>query len=260
MTTVNPFAAIGAARSNYCRFDGARLIREPDQEPPTAMTAFVHDSVLALTLNPQFTCAGAKAATRQRSYRFGLYEELGARESVAALAHDLFMFVTEAPDIEGDFTTMIASFEQPAAAGEEAFERKLWRTLQQLHDLDAAHHRWAPDVSSDPADPGFSFSFANTAFFIVGLHASSSRATRRLAWPTLVFNLHSQFEALKHEGRYDRFRHVIRDAERRLQGNVNPMLADYGERSEAVQYSGRHVSSGWRCPFAARLPKPPKAT
>ena len=248
LTNPNPFAAAG---SNYCRHDGKRLVRGPDGTPPTPMTAFVHDNVLALALNPQFTCIGAKSAMRQGSYRFGLYPELGADDSAAALAHDLYSFVGETPVIQGDFTTLIASFESPVITDEYMFEQLLWRTLQKLHDLDRPHHGWASEVSADPADPAFSFSFAGTAFFIVGLHAASSRATRRLAWPTLVFNLHRQFEELKRSGRYDRFRLVIREAERRLQGNTNPMLADFGERSEAAQYSGRAVEPAWQCPFVS---------
>ena len=248
--TANPFPATHA--SNYCRHDGARLVRVGVDVEPTMLTVFVHDSVLALTLNPQFTCAGAKSAVRQRSHRFGLYPALGDAASAAALAHDLYLFVGEAPTIAGDFTTMIASFEGPAIGDEATFERLLWSTLQHLHDLDVAHHAWAAGVSADAAAPDFSFSFAETPFFVVGLHAASSRVTRRFAWPTLVFNPHRQFEALKQQGRFERFRQVIRDAEQRLQGDVNPMSFDFGERSEAAQYSGRQVDGAWRCPFAAR--------
>jgi uncharacterized protein len=247
----NPYPV--GAEGNYCRYDGKRLFRLNDGGSVPPMTAFVHDNVMALALNEQFTCLGAKSAMRQRSYRFGLYRELGSPESTAALAHDLYAFVGEVPEIDGDFATMIASFESPGALEEESFERLLWATLQQLHDLDVDHDEWAPDVSQDPDDPAFSFSFAGTAFFIVGLHAASSRATRRLAWPTLVFNLHRQFDALKASGRYTRFRQVIRDSERRLQGNINPMASDFGDRSEAAQYSGREVDAQWRCPFAPRL-------
>ena len=248
---VTPQAAVAApVGSNYCAHDGTRLVRLPGGEPPSALTTFVHDSVVALALNPLFTCAGAKAAMRQRTYRFGLYPDLGDPASSAVLAHDLAAFVAEAPAIGGDFTTFLASFERPALSDEAAFEERLWTTLQQLHEVDAPHHAWAPDVSADPTDPAFSFSFAETPFFIVGLHPASSRATRRFAWPTLVFNPHRQFDALKASGRYERFRGVIRDAERRLQGDINPMAADFGERSEAAQYSGRKVDEGWRCPFA----------
>lgn len=252
VTTANPFAGDAGAVSNYCAYTGSKLVRWPGGDAPTPLTTFVHDSVLALTLNPQFTCAGAKSAMRQRSYRFGLYAALGDPASAAAVAHDLYTFVGEAPSIDGEFTTFIASFEGPAVADERAFEARLWETLQHLHDLDSAHFPWAPDVSGDPSDPAFSFSFAETPFFIVGLHPVSSRATRRLAWPTVVFNPHRQFDALKADGRYGRFRQVIREAEQRLQGDVNPMSADFGERSEAAQYSGRRVDTSWTCPFARR--------
>jgi FPC/CPF motif-containing protein YcgG len=87
--------------------------------------------------------------------------------------------------------------------------------------------------------------------FVVGLHAASSRATRRFAWPTLVFNPHEQFERLRSSGQFDRFQSVIRSADRALDGTTNPMLANFGERSEAAQYSGRQVDEVWRCPFHA---------
>jgi FPC/CPF motif-containing protein YcgG len=121
--------------------------------------------------------------------------------------------------------------------------------LQQLHDLDAPHHSWDPAVNADPDDAEFAFSFAGTAFFVIGLHAGSSRAARRFAWPTLVFNPHRQFEQLRHDGRYSRFQEVIRRAETGLQGTVNPMLGEHGSLSQAAQYSGRRVEDGWRCPF-----------
>ena len=36
-----------------------------------------------------------------------------------------------------------------------------------------------------------------------------------------------------------------------LQGSINPMLSDFGEATEARQYSGRAVEDDWRAPFAA---------
>jgi FPC/CPF motif-containing protein YcgG len=250
IVTLNPFAGSAALRySNYCLHDGTQLVHPHREEKPSVLTEFVHDSVLALALNPHFTCVGAKSALRQRAYRFGLYPELGSPSSTAGLARDLFTFTQEAPEMDADFTTFIASFEGPAVPDERSFETLLWETLQELHHVDVPHHGWDASVSADASDPQFAFSFAQTAFFIVGLHAASSRATRRFAWPTLVFNPHRQFEELKANGRYERFQQVIRSAERTLQGDVNPMLADFGHRSEAAQYSGRKVGNDWRCPF-----------
>jgi FPC/CPF motif-containing protein YcgG len=251
--STNPFADTAALlHSNYCRHDGTRLVHAATGEPATPLSSLVHDGVLALALNPQFSCLGARSALRRGAYRFGFYPALGCPRSAAGLARDLFTFVQEAPAFDGELSTYIASFEGPVVADEPSFEALLWSTLQQLHDVDAPHHAWDRAASADPADPHFSFSFAGTAFFIVGLHAASSRAARRFAWPTLAFNPHRQFEMLKAQGQYSRFQTVIRSAERSLQGDVNPMLSEFGARSEAAQYSGRKVGEDWRCPFHAR--------
>jgi FPC/CPF motif-containing protein YcgG len=253
VTTVNPFATPDGLRcSNYCEPRERRLVHPHVDTAPSALTTYVHAEVLAHIRNPLFTCLGAKAAMGQESYRFGLYPVLGASASTAGLAHDLFTFVQDAPDMDERFSTYIASFEGPALADERAFERLLWDTLQGLHDGDVRHHAWDQTVSDDVDDPRFSFSFAGTAFFVVGLHAASSRVARRTAWPTLVFNPHRQFQFLKADGRYQRLRDLIRTAERKLQGAINPMLRDFGERSEAAQYSGRMVGEKWRCPFHKR--------
>lgn len=248
--TANPFdnpAAI--AHSNYCLFDGRRLVHADETAAASELTSFVHDGVRALIMNEHFTCVGAKAAIRQGAYRFGLYPELGAAASTAGLAHDLFAFASESPELDAEFTTFIASFGAPTATDEATFEALLWQTLQQLHELDVDHHAWNDRVSDDVADPRFAFSFAHSAFFIVGLHAGSSRAARRFAWPTLVFNPHEQFDRLRETGHFTRFQQVIRGAERALQGDINPMVADFGDRSEAPQYSGRQVDETWKCPF-----------
>jgi FPC/CPF motif-containing protein YcgG len=50
-------------------------------------------------------------------------------------------------------------------------------------------------------------------------------------------------------GVYHKVRNKIRERDIALQGNINPVLEDFGERSEARQYSGRQVESNWKCPF-----------
>jgi uncharacterized protein len=249
MSAANSLASVARQHSNYCAYDGTRLVHPYDDRPPSVLTAFVHDNVRALVLNQHFTCVGAKAALRHHAYRFGFYGAMGTAAAAAGLGHDLSTFVRELVDLPGDFTTFVASFDGPSVVDEASFERLLWSTLQQLHDHDAEHHDWDRTVSADPQDPRFSFSVAGTAFFIVGMHAAASRATRRFAWPTLVFNPHRQFDDLKAQGRYERFQHVIRAAERTLQGDINPMLAEFGSQSEAAQYSGRRVGQEWKCPF-----------
>jgi FPC/CPF motif-containing protein YcgG len=146
----------------------------------------------------------------------------------------------------------VAVFTGRPPASERAFERLLWIQLQQLHERDLAPD-WDPAVSSDPADPDFSFSFEGTALFVIGLHPGSSRLARRFAWPALVFNPHAQFERLRRDGVFELLRDRIRERDLALQGTLNPNLADFGERSEARQYSGRDTTdTAWQCPFHQR--------
>jgi FPC/CPF motif-containing protein YcgG len=235
---------------NYCRVEDGRLWRPFHADSPSALTAFVHDSFKALALNDHFSCVGARSVVRQNAYRFGLYGHIGDPSSTASLAVDLRRFNADTLLQAHRLTAFVASFVQPAATSEGEFERLLWTTLQQLSDLD--DRPWTPTRADDPENPKFGFSFAGTGFFVVGLHAGSSRMARRFPFPTLVFNPHAQFDRLRQDGHYTRFRDVVRARDVELQGTLNPMLRDFGEASEARQYSGRAVSPEWRCPFAHR--------
>ncbi len=251
----NPFnSELARANSSYAAFENKKLVRvlDPDQRP-SAIMQLIHDLFRGLVLSASFSCVGAKAAIHRGAYRIGVYGRMNTPGATAGLARDLFAFVQEQSQIDPCFATFIASFIEPYPADEADFERLLWQQLQSLHDLDAPLHPWDPAVSSDPESSEFSFSFAGHAFFIVGLSPVSSRWTRRFAWPTLVFNAHSQFEQLRERGKYSSIREAIRAREYALQGGFNSLLSDFGERSEARQYSGRPVEEGWRCPFHARL-------
>lgn len=173
---------------------------------------------------------------------------LGSEEAAAGLARDLFTFIHDRDRIDARFATYLAIFLKPRQLTEAAFEGLLWQQLAYLHQEDRRHHEWSPEVSHQTEDNDFGFSFAETAFFIVGMHANSSRLARQFSFPMLVFNLHQQFEALREEGDFERMKEVIRERDVDVQGSVNPMLSDFGRHSEAVQYSGREVASDWHCP------------
>ena len=242
--------------SAYTTFDGKRLTHPFDPDLPVPpVQEFVHDSFRALVQNPRFACAAAKGAFHRGSYRMGMYADLASPPATQGLAHDLALFLRDQDAMEADgehFSTFVASFEGPNIGDEETFERLLWDQLQALHDLAGDGHAWDATVSPNPEDHNFAFSFGGRAFYIIGLHPAASRWNRRFAWPTLVFNAHKQFDVLKADGRYTPLQTAIRSRETALQGNANPMLANFGERSEARQYSGRAVGDEWRCPFHAQ--------
>jgi FPC/CPF motif-containing protein YcgG len=134
---------------------------------------------------------------------------------------------------------------------ESQFENLLWQQLRALHEADSKYFDWDAQVSSNPSDPHFSFSFGGRAFYVIGLHANSSREARRFKWPALVFNPHEQFQRLRADGKWKRMQETIRERDLALQGSINPMLSDFGETSEARQYSGRAVANDWKAPFPA---------
>jgi hypothetical protein len=208
-------------------------------------------------LRPEFPCLGAKAALNSQSYTIGVYDELGSANATVELAKALYNFIRSALPAEpgldagptSEYATFVAIFEGPRRIGELEFERLFWKQLRALHRHDSARFDWDPHVSSDPTDPHFSFSFGGEALYVIGMHAGSSRAARRFPWPALVFNSHEQFERLRADGKWKRMQETIRSRDLELQGSINPMLSDFGEQSEARQYSGRAVEENWRAPF-----------
>jgi FPC/CPF motif-containing protein YcgG len=202
-------------------------------------------------LRPEFPCLGAKAAFNSGAYTLRVYGELGSCIATNELSANLYDFTQSEVREASDYATFVAIFERPRETDEVQFETLLWQQLRALHQHDALHFTWDPNVRSDPADPHFSFSFGGQALYVIGLHANSSREARRFPWPALVFNPHEQFERLRAGGKWQRMQETIRMRDVELQGSSNPMLSDFGEQSEARQYSGRAVEENWRPPFKA---------
>ncbi len=202
--------------------------------------------------DPMYPCVGAKAALNSNQYRVGIYGAMGAEETTLQLGADLKRYITEVKDADSDYLSMIAVFEEEVDS-EIDFENKLWLQLQKLHDSEKHDYQWDQGVSHNPEDNDFSFSFFETAFFIVGLHPYASREARKFKYPALAFNLHRQFEKLRENDQYENMKEVIRKRDKAYDGSTNPMLKDFGDGSEAPQYSGRKVEKNWKCPFHAGL-------
>ncbi len=192
-------------------------------------------------------CIMANTVFSMDDYQLHIYDKLGSRNTAESLLADLKSYLGEYDFGDNKFKSFIAVFPEMEVVGEIEFENLLWRQLQFLHDLDG--DPWDPRVSSDAEDSNFSFSIGGRAFYVVGMHPKSSRMARQAPYPTLVFNLHWQFEKLREMGVYHKVRDKIRERDKTLQGDINPVLADFGDSSEARQYSGRNVGEAWKCPF-----------
>jgi FPC/CPF motif-containing protein YcgG len=217
-------------------------------DPATATESQLVEAMFEMIGHPDYPCLGARSVFRRDRATIRVYAELAGDETAVVLLRDLRTFA-EQVDLDRGFASFIAVFRGPEIADEKGFEQLLWAQLRALHAED--EEPWSPGVSADPGDQHFAFSAAGTAYFVVGLHPKASRDARRAAVPTLVFNLHEQFEELRASGRYHRMRDLIRERDEQLQGSVNPMVSDHGTVSEARQYSGREVGPAWEAPFEA---------
>lgn len=213
-----------------------------DQRLKDAFEHFVRDAA--------FPCVGAKSALSRGTLKTVACWSIVSAWDDVHIHRELLAWARDYRKNPGLFRSIAFIFAGPEDLSEHDFEEALWQRVQSLADKDAWLAQPYDDrVSLDPEDPHFSLSFGGEAFFVVGLHPNASRPARRFAQPTLVFNLHDQFEQLRAEGRYERIRETIIDRDVDLAGSINPMLARHGEVSEAAQYSGRAVEDGWRCPF-----------
>jgi FPC/CPF motif-containing protein YcgG len=211
-------------------------------------------SKLALELQefvavPDFPCVGAKAAMRRHQLEILVAPDIRHGGSDKLITRRLQDFAIRQDSDGKMFVSQAVIFQNDAYLSEIEFETHLWQRLTALHAIDRQHYQWDPNVDSDPESPHFSLSIGGKGFFVVGLHPNASRAARRFQYPTLVFNLHAQFEKLRQEGRYETIRNKTMKRDIALQGSANPMLARHGEASAAKQFSGRAVSNDWKCPF-----------
>lgn len=204
----------------------------------------------SMILQPDFPCVGAKSALARDNLKVIAGHRLDSSWDDLEIHRELLGWAKEYRGSSDGLRSLAVIFDGPLDLSETEFEKLLWARIQSLADKDAwLGQPYDKRVSADPGDPHFSLSFGGEAFFVIGLHPNASRPARRFSRPMLVFNLHDQFERLREQGSYDKMRETILARDEKLAGDINPMLAKYGESSEARQYSGRKVDDDWQCPF-----------
>lgn len=203
--------------------------------------------------DPSFPCVGAKSALARGTLKTLVCHRLASGWDDVRIHRELMEWAEGFRADPSGLRSLAVVFSGTDGLDEATFETLMWERIQSFADKDHwLGQRYDHRVSADPSDPHFSLSFGGEAFFVVGLHPNASRPARRFPRPTMVFNLHAQFEQLRDEGKYERMRDRILDRDVALAGSINPMLARHGEASEARQYSGRAVGDGWSCPFRDR--------
>lgn len=199
--------------------------------------------------NKNFPCIGAKASLAKNQAQCMVAGNMACPASDAAMIDFLYQFTDNYRNTGDLFHSAAIIFTGPQNITEAIFETLLWQRLQALTDLDAARFGYDKRVSANPASAEFSFSLKEEAYFILGLHPASSRASRQFKCPALIFNPHAQFEQMKTTNKYEMIKQAVRKRDLQFSGSVNPMLSDHGKSPEILQYSGKNYGSSFTCPL-----------
>jgi FPC/CPF motif-containing protein YcgG len=210
------------------------------------------EELFRLIADSGYPCIGAKAAIAKQQLKCFVASDIRCPNDDPAIVSFLYEFVDRFKEVQSSLCSAAVIFEGPQELSEENFDSYLWNRLQALADIDAMNFPYDARVSSDAAASDFGFSIKSEALYVVGLHPASSRKARHFTYPAIIFNPHQQFEWLRSLGKYDTMKRAVRRRDLDYAGSVNPMLADFGVSSEAIQYSGKQYGDNWQCPFVSK--------
>ncbi len=214
------------------------------------VTDAVHHEIRSLIMQPSYPCIAATQSVVRQDYMVGIYNQFGEGKNWEKLRADLIQFLHRLSVTKSRYLSFWAVFDDPETALTEGqFEEKFWNELSLISSLEERDQDWGHLHTANPDDPMFCLSINREKLFVVGLHNSSSRESRRFSKPAMVFNAFSQFEKFQLDGTYNKMVETNRNRDVKFQGNANPMAVAHGEKWESIQFSGKENSSKWKCPF-----------
>ena len=196
-----------------------------------------------------FPCVAAKDALTKDNIQIYIAQHIACPADDENILAFLYDFTDTYRFAEKGFHSAVIIFEEPDNLSEDLFDNFMWQRLNAIKKMDEKNYQHDARVDNNPTSPSFSFSIKEEAYFILALHANNSRPARQFKYPTLVFNPHEQFEAMKTTSRYEKMKAVVRKKDMVLAGSINPMLTNFGEASEVFQYSGKKYDENWKCPL-----------
>lgn len=195
-----------------------------------------------------FPCVAARDALNKDNIEMFVAGHLGCPQYDNKILEFIYNFTKKFRESEKGFHSAVIMFPTTEGLTEQQFEILLFQRLKGLRNIDAKQFNYDSRVSENPLSENYSFSLMEEAFFIIGLHPDSSRPARQFSVPAIVFNPHVQFDNLRRDDHYGKMKAIVRKRDLEYSGSVNPMLTDFGTRSEIFQYSGRS-NEDEKCPF-----------
>lgn len=208
-----------------------------------------------LLLKENYPCIGALRSFHRNEYQVGLYPGTAGPSRSTVVRNDLLYFLERQKETQSSYLSFWAVFDETRSFSENEFEQWLWSQLSSLTSDSLKKTDWPQGADADPESKSFSFCIGGHELFVVGLHCASSRLSRRFPWPTLIFNSFDQFNLLKQKGHFNKMVEINRSLDEKFQGTANPMAVQWGEKWEAIQFSGKENPPTWKCPFHIHMEK-----
>ncbi len=199
----------------------------------------MREEVLNFIQQKSFPCIMAKAVAQSGYLDVHEAKDLESAGSLSLIQNQLYDFIDHFRANQDKFSSFILILNDPNLRKFSHFGIKFYQFLKLLNQKDKLLYPPDPRVAMAVNDNNFSYSIKSEAFFLVALHPESPRWSRRFKYPAIVFNPHVQFEKLREKKLFEKIKKAIRLRDKLLQGSVNPMLNDFGERSEVFQYLGK---------------------
>ena len=187
-------------------------------------------------------CIGARTLAQSgEGFYMAVYPDMKSVTAAVMFIQDLEQYYLHS-DAHADslIRTFAAIFINHPIYSQEQFADEYWDFAQILHDVDCLSNPYDPTVSFDPYSADFELSLAGRAVFTTTLNPQSPRMFRNSSFPVWVMNQTAQFQQLRDEGRFEKWKDKIRkrDALYDPSGESNPILADHGSMSAKDQLAG----------------------
>ena len=190
-------------------------------------------------------CTSGKNIIKKGNYDLEVIDySLFSKTAAKQVCNGLYNFISKY-DFDGlynnnlkkCFFSYIAVFPNQKLFEEEEAAESFHNILYNMHLYDKSQgYSWSKNVSNNPKSKNFSYSIGSKSFFIRFFHQFGHSKPRQSTTPTLVFNFHELFEALRIKGVYDKIRNKYRKWHIETYGKLPGLLSDFENGLEYPQY------------------------
>jgi hypothetical protein len=206
-------------------------------------------------------CVGGQASLSVGALRFAYVDhQLGTMDAALAVLEALDLFRRELPELKPPYRPLVVCFKGPRSLNAEEGHELTWATLNAMNVADRGAYPATEDISEDPEDQDFGFSWRKRAWFVNAGFPNHPRKSRDYPTPMWIINPQENFDLLRRADVFGAIKAANAKREMEYQGSTNPLLVDQGGAHQWQQVTSVEGQSAPKCPFhhapADKLPGP----